>query len=86
MAPDGYLTGIKLARGACALLKTAHAGIHLGRIAIRAHGSFKVGVVEDVNRTHCWLLQHGDPDGKGRCAYSPSEGPAASVNRPIPAS
>ncbi|MEO8837588.1 MAG: HNH endonuclease, partial [Herbaspirillum sp.] len=43
------------------------AGIHVGRVAVRATGSFNIqtqdGVVQGVSHRHCGLVQRGDGYG-----------------------
>ena len=39
-------------------LKTA--GVHVGRVAVRAIGSFRVGAVDGINATYCQVLQRVD--------------------------
>ncbi len=66
--PRGYLTRQKRIRGFStgdlvravvpAHLKTA--GVHTGRVAVRASGSFRVGKVDGINAKYCVLLQRAD--------------------------
>ncbi len=66
--PRGYLTRQKRIRGFStgdlvravvpAPLKTA--GTHVGRITVRASGSFRVGKVDGINAKYCVLLQRAD--------------------------
>ena len=66
--PRGYLTREKRIRGFStgdlvravvpAPLKTA--GVHTGRVAVRASGSFRVGKVDGINARYCVLLQRTD--------------------------
>jgi 5-methylcytosine-specific restriction endonuclease McrA len=37
-----------------------HAGTHVGRVAVRASGSFRVGTVDGIGYRHCRLLQRTD--------------------------
>jgi len=37
-----------------------HAGTHVGRVAVRASGSFQVGTVDGIGYHHCRLLQRTD--------------------------
>jgi 5-methylcytosine-specific restriction endonuclease McrA len=37
-----------------------HAGTHVGRVAVRASGSFRVGTVDGISYRHCRLLQRTD--------------------------
>lgn len=66
--PRGYLTRRKQIRGfqtgdlvratVPAPLKTA--GIHVGRVAVRVSGSFKVGTIDGINAKYCRVVQHAD--------------------------
>ena len=66
--PRGYLTRAKRMRGFStgdlvratvpAPLKTA--GVHVGRVAVRASGSFRVGKVDGINAKYVALLQRKD--------------------------
>ncbi|HKF37564.1 MAG TPA: HNH endonuclease, partial [Ktedonobacteraceae bacterium] len=66
--PRGYLTRMKRIRGFATgdlvraqvpdHLKTR--GTHLGRVAVRASGSLRVGKVDGINATYCSLLQRAD--------------------------
>jgi hypothetical protein len=72
--PRGYLTRQKRIRG----LQTGDmvradvpsgkkAGVHIGRVAVRARGSFDVqtptGVVQGINAKHCTILNRADGYG-----------------------
>jgi hypothetical protein len=69
--PRGYLTRTKRIRGFSTgdlvraqvpdHLRTR--GIHLGRVAVRTSGSFRVGKVDGINATYCSLLQRADGYG-----------------------
>ena len=39
-------------------LKTA--GTHIGRVAVRATGSFRVGKVDGINAKYCRMVQRSD--------------------------
>jgi hypothetical protein len=39
--------------------KGKNAGIHIGRVAVRATGSFRAGNIEGINATHCKLIEAG---------------------------
>jgi hypothetical protein len=66
--PRGYLTRQKRVRGFAtgdlvkavvpASLKTA--GEHVGRVAVRASGSFRVGKIDGINAKYCQVLQRAD--------------------------
>jgi 5-methylcytosine-specific restriction endonuclease McrA len=66
--PRGYLTRQKRVRGFSTgdlvravvpkSLKTA--GVHVGRVTVRASGSFRVGRIDGVNTKYCLLLQRAD--------------------------
>ena len=54
----GFKTGDLVRAEVSPPLKTA--GIHLGRVAVRASGSFRVGKVDGINARSCVLVQRGD--------------------------
>jgi len=55
---QGFSTG-DLARATVpARLKTR--GVHLGRVAVRASGSFRVGKTDGINAKYCRLVQRAD--------------------------
>ena len=73
--PRGYYTRTKVVRGfrtgdivRADVSKGKHAGIHVGRVAVRATGSFKVGKADGINIKHCKLIQRADGYGYGRAA------------------
>jgi len=37
-----------------------HRGQHIGRVAVRLTGSFRVGTVDGINTKYCTLIQQGD--------------------------
>jgi hypothetical protein len=39
------------------------AGIHVGRVAVRATGSFNVGAVQGINWKHCRIIHRADGYG-----------------------
>jgi hypothetical protein len=47
------------------IAKAKHAGIHVGRVAVRATGSFRVGDVDGINAKHCKLIHRADGYGYG---------------------
>ncbi|MBO0860251.1 MAG: HNH endonuclease, partial [Chloracidobacterium sp.] len=51
-------------------------GIYVGRVAVRANGSFNIqtvtGVVQGINAKHCKLIQRGDGYGYRSGASSPA--------------
>lgn len=53
----GFATG-DLVRAIVPIGKSA--GIHIGRVSIRARGSFRVGAHGDINHRYCTLLQRQD--------------------------
>lgn len=58
-----------------------HAGIHVGPVAVRATGSFRVGAADGIAWRHCRLLQRGDGYAyaqRGGGASSPRLKPGAS--------
>jgi len=66
--PRGYLSRHKRVRGfATGDLVRAKvpghlgtAGIHVGRVAVRSSGSFRVGSVDGINAKYCQIVQHRD--------------------------
>jgi 5-methylcytosine-specific restriction endonuclease McrA len=40
--------------------KGKHAGVHVGRVAVRRSGGFRVGACDGISWKHCRLLQRGD--------------------------
>ncbi len=54
----GFKTGDVVRAEVPAPLKTA--GIHLGRVAVRASGAFRVGKVDGINARCCVLVQRAD--------------------------
>lgn len=57
------------------------AGVHTGRVAVRASGSFRVGKADGISWKHCRLLQRGDGyeyDRGGSGAASPGVNAGAS--------
>jgi hypothetical protein len=40
--------------------KGKHAGVHVGRVAVRASGSFRVGSADGIGWRYCRLLQRAD--------------------------
>ena len=69
--PRGYFTREKRIRGFSTgdlvraevpgHLKTG--GIHLGRMAVRASGSFRVGKIDGINAKYCRVVQRQDGYG-----------------------
>jgi hypothetical protein len=53
-----------------------NAGTHVGRVAVRARGSFNVGSATDINWKHLHLIQRSDGYG-----YAVSASPVNPVNR-----
>jgi hypothetical protein len=77
--PRGYLTRAKVVNGfqtgdmvRADVPKGKRAGIHIGRVAVRARGSFKVGAINDINWKCCRRLQRGDGYGYEQRAHSPA--------------
>jgi 5-methylcytosine-specific restriction endonuclease McrA len=92
--PRGYLTRAKRLRGfstgdlVCARvpehLKTA--GVHVGRVAVRASGSFRVGKTDGISAKYCQVVQRADgfryalhKDAYGGGASSPRVNAGASA-------
>jgi 5-methylcytosine-specific restriction endonuclease McrA len=62
--PRGYCMRTKFVRGfqtgdlvKAVVTKGKHVGTHLGRVAVRATGSFNVGALQGINAKHCTLVQ-----------------------------
>ena len=84
--PRGYCMPAKSVRGfqtgdmvRADVPKGKKAGIHVGRLAIRARGSFNVGSVTDINWKHVRLLLRSDGYG-----YAVSALPVNPLNRITP--
>jgi len=72
--PRGYLTRLKRHFGfqtgdmakAC-VPSGKNAGVHIGRVAVRASGSFNIqtpqGIIQGISHSYCRLLQSGDGYG-----------------------
>jgi len=66
--PVGYLARQKLVRGfktgdwvqAVVPSPLKRAGSHLGRVAVRTSGFFRVGKVDGINARYCRLVQRAD--------------------------
>jgi 5-methylcytosine-specific restriction endonuclease McrA len=76
--PRGYRTRVKVVNGfqtgdivRADVAKGKRSGIHLGRVAVRARGSFKVGAVNDINWKYCRVVQRADGYGYGQRPHSP---------------
>jgi hypothetical protein len=54
----GFSTGDLVRAGVPVHLKTG--GVHLGRVAVRASGSFRVGKTDGINASYCRLVQRLD--------------------------
>jgi len=68
--PRGYCTRTKSVRGfqtgdmvRAEVPKGKHSGVHVGRVAIRATGSFNVGTFQGINWRYCRILQRADGYG-----------------------
>jgi len=85
--PRGYLTRAKHMRGfstgdlVCARvpeqLKTG--GVHVGRVAVRASGSFRVGKLDGINAKYCQVVQRAD--GYSYALQNDTQGGGASSPR-----
>jgi hypothetical protein len=51
--------------------KGKHAGIHLGRVAVRASGPFRVGKADGIHAKHCKLLHRADGYDYGQTRFRP---------------
>ena len=91
--PRGYLTRSKSAFGfqtgdrVKATVPTGKkAGVHTGRVAVRASGSFNIqtgdGVVQGISHRHCRVLQRGDGYGYSRLSTAGKNFPLTSHNLP----
>jgi hypothetical protein len=40
-----------------------NAGTHIGRVAVRARGSFNIGSVQDISAKYCTLISRGNGYG-----------------------
>ena len=58
--------------------KGRHAGIHVGRVAVRATGSFRIGKADGINWKHCRMLHRADGYG-----YAVSASPVPPVGGPL---
>jgi hypothetical protein len=56
------------------VLKGKHAGTHVGRVAIRQKGGFRVGNADGINWKHCRIVQRADGYGYRRNAAPRREG------------
>jgi hypothetical protein len=68
--PFGYRLRSKRVRGfstgdlVCVNMpRGKHAGVHIGRVAVRASGSFRVGQVDGISWRYCRLLERADGYG-----------------------
>jgi 5-methylcytosine-specific restriction endonuclease McrA len=88
--PRGYLTRRKQAYGfqtgdrvKATVPSGKKTGVHRGRVAIRASGSFNLqtpqGVIQGVSHRHCRIIQRGDGYG-----YSTLGSPGAAASAPVP--
>ena len=80
--PRGYCMRVKSVRGfktgdivRAEIAKGKHAGIHVGRVAVRASGSFRVGNVDGINAKHCKLIHRADGYGYGLRPAAPPPPP-----------
>jgi hypothetical protein len=80
--PRGYCMRVKSVRGfqtgdtvRAEIAKGKHAGIHVGRVAVRATGSFRVGNVDGINAKHCKLIHRADGYGYGLRPAAPPPPP-----------
>lgn len=76
--PRGYRSRVKVVRGfqtgdivRANVPNGKRAGVHVGRVAVRARGSFKVGAVNDINSRYCRVIQKADGYGYAKRAHSP---------------
>ena len=61
------------------------AGVYVGRVAVRASGSFNIqtgsNVVQGVSHKHCRIIQRSDGYGYARIATSKGDAEAGHVSR-----
>jgi hypothetical protein len=57
----GFSTGDLVRAEVPGHLKTR--GVHLGRVAVRASGSFRMGKVDGINAKYCRVVQRADGYG-----------------------
>jgi hypothetical protein len=76
--PRGYYTRTKIVHGfktgdmvRAEVPKGKRAGVHIGRVAVRATGSFRVGKSDGINRKHCNLIHRADGYGLRPAALPP---------------
>ena len=65
--PRGYCVRAKAIRGfrtgdmvRAQVPKGKHCGIRVGRVAVRATGSFRIGTADGINAKYCKLLHRAD--------------------------
>ena len=91
--PRGYLmrqksvNGVRTGDMVQAIVPTGKkAGVHTGRVAVRASGSFNIqtgdGVVQGISHRHCRVLQRGDGYGYSRLSTAGKNFPLTSHNLP----
>ena len=79
----GFSTGDLVRAEAPAHLKTA--GVHVGRVAVRTSGSFRVGKIDGINAKYCVLLQRADGYAYGQpCVAGAGPTPAPNKERLLP--
>jgi hypothetical protein len=66
-----------------ALLRGTHAGIRVGRVALRATGSCRAGNADRNNAEHCRLLHRADGYGYGRRPALPPASEIAGFQRGV---
>jgi 5-methylcytosine-specific restriction endonuclease McrA len=57
-----------------AVPKGKHAGVHIGRVAVRASGSFNVGALQGISAKHCKVVQRADGYEYAQTALLPALG------------
>jgi hypothetical protein len=76
--PRGYRTRVKIVSGFqtgdmvwAQVPNGARAGVHIGRLAVRVTGSFKIGKADGVNAKYCKILHRADGYGYAARAFLP---------------
>ena len=89
--PRGYCMRTKSMRGfqtgdmvRAEVPKSKRAGIHVGRVALRSSGSFRVGNADGINARHCRIIHRADGYGYAVSAssVSPDGEPHSSPAKP----
>ncbi len=69
---SGRIKGFKTGDMVIAIVPVGkHTGVHTGRVAVRASGSFRVGAIDGISHRYCQIIQRSD-----RYEYSHKKGDA----------